>query len=132
MLEIGQGASLSKKISEEDVFCFAGITGDHNSIHLNKTVAEKSKFKKRIVHGMLVGSLISAVLGTKFPGEGTVYVEQYLRFKAPVYYDDTLTAYVVVCEIINCEKGIYKLDTKITNQDGIVVIDGYAVIQYKD
>lgn len=127
---IGQSACVSKTISESDVYGFAGIVGDFNGVHVNKVAAEQSIFKKRVAHGMLVGSFISSVLGTKFPGEGTVYMEQDLKFKAPVYYDDTITATVTVTDIVNKEKGIYRLDTNVVNQSGQVVIDGYAIIKY--
>ena len=91
-LEIGQSASFSKTISEYDVYSFAGIVGDFNPIHINSVEGEKSIFKSRIVHGMLAGSFISTVLGMKLPGEGTVYLEQNLKFKLPVFFGDTIDA----------------------------------------
>jgi 3-hydroxybutyryl-CoA dehydratase len=129
-IRIGDTASFSKTISEHDVYTFAGITGDFNTVHINKQEAEKSVFKHRIAHGMLTGSLISAVLGSKLPGEGTVYLEQDLKFKAPVYFGDTCTAHVEVVEILKPEKGIYKLNTWITNQNDEIVSEGYAVVKY--
>lgn len=129
-IEQGQSASISKTISEADVYTFAGVVGDFNGAHVNAVAAEKSIFKKRIAHGMLVGGLISAVLGTKLPGEGTIYLEQNLKFKRPVYFGDTVTATATVDKIINAEKGIYHLDTVVTNQHGENVIEGYAVVKY--
>lgn len=129
-LEQGQSASLSKTISESDVYTFAGLVGDFNGVHVNAVAAEKSIFKKQIAHGMLAGGLISAVLGTKLPGEGTIYLEQNLKFKKPVYFGDTLTATATVDKIIHVEKGIYHLDTVVTNQRGENVIEGYAVVKY--
>ena len=79
---------------------------------------------------MLSGSFISTVLGTKLPGPGTVYLEQNLKFKKPVYINDTVTAIVTVAEIININKGIYKLDTVIVNSSDEVVTDGYAIVKY--
>lgn len=131
-LIVGQSASFSKTISESDVYGFAGLVGDFNSAHLNKVEAEKSIFGDRIAHGMLVGSLISTVLGMKLPGSGTIYLEQNLVFKKPVYFGDTATATVTVEEIINSIKGIYKMRTVITNQNDDVVVDGYAIVLYKD
>ena len=131
-LVVGQSASFSKTISESDVYGFAGLVGDFNSAHLNKVEAEKSIFGDRIAHGMLVGSLISAVLGMKLPGSGTIYLEQNLIFKKPVYFGDTATATVSVEEIINKSKGIYKMKTTITNQNDDIVIDGYAIVMFKD
>lgn len=79
---------------------------------------------------MLVGGLISTVLGTKLPGEGAIYLEQNLQFKNPVYFGETVTAIVTVSEIINADKGIYKLKTVIKNENNIVTHDGYAIVKY--
>lgn len=128
---IGEYASVSKTISEYDVYGFAGIVGDFNSVHINSVAAKSSVFGDRVAHGMLVGSLFSTVLGTKLPGPGTVYLEQDLQFKKPVYFGDTITATVIVAEIINEKKGIYKLETKAVNQNDECVIDGYAVVMYR-
>lgn len=130
-VQIGKTASLSKTISESDVYCFAGLVGDFNGAHLNQIEAEKGIFGDRVAHGMLVGGLISAVLGMKLPGSGTVYLEQNLKFKKPVYFGDTVTAIVTVTDIVNKKKGIYRLDTIIKNQNGEIVTDGYAVVMYK-
>lgn len=81
---------------------------------------------------MLSGSFISTVLGTKVPGPGTIYLEQNLKFRKPVYINDTVTARVTVCEIINSEKGIYKLETTITNSSDEIVTEGYAIVKYVD
>lgn len=130
-LEIGSTALFAKTITEHDVYTYAGVTGDFNPVHINEEEAKKSIFGHRIAHGMLTGGLISTVLGNKMPGEGTVYLEQNLRFTAPVYIGDTCTACVTVTEILNQEKGIYKLETRVVNQDGRTVLDGYAVVKYK-
>lgn len=130
VIEIGQCEKFSKTITESDVCLFAGITGDYNPIHINEEVAKETIFKTRIAHGMLSGSLISTVLGTKMPGPGTIYLEQNLKFKKPVYINDTVTANVVVTEIINKEKGIYKLDTTIVNNGNEIVTEGYAIVKY--
>lgn len=131
ILEIGRTASFAKTITEHDIYAYAGLTGDFNSVHVNEEEAKKSVFGHRIAHGMLTGGLISTVLGNKLPGDGTVYLEQNLKFKAPVYIGDTCTACVKVAEILNREKGIYKLETKVVNQDGQTVSEGYAVVKYK-
>lgn len=129
-LSVGQTASFSKTITETDVYNFAGIVGDFNSVHVNAVEAEKGIFGKRVAHGMLVGSLISTVIGTKLPGPGTIYIEQDCKFLAPVFFGDTITAIVTVSEIININKGIYKLDTIAVNQENTRVIDGYAVVKH--
>lgn len=130
IISIGQCASFSKTITEYDVYGFAGITGDFNPIHINEEAALSSFAGSRIAHGMLVSGLISATLGTKLPGDGTIYLEQNLKFLHPVYIGDTCTAVVTVTDIINSEKGIYKLDTIIHNQEYKEVITGYAVVKY--
>lgn len=130
-LEIGSTALFAKTITEHDVYTYAGVTGDFNPVHINEEEAKKSIFGHRIAHGMLTGGLISTVLGNKMPGEGTVYLEQNLRFTAPVYIGDTCTACVTVTEILNQEKGIYKLETRVVNQDRRTVLEGYAVVKYK-
>lgn len=128
---IGSKASFTKTITEYDIYAFAGVTGDFNPVHIDEEKAKKSPFGHRIAHGMLTGGLISAVLGNQMPGEGTIYLEQNLKFIAPVYIGDTCTACVKIAEILNQEKGIYKLETKVVNQNGAIVSDGYAVVKYK-
>ena len=132
MIRVGDTAEFTKTISESDIYLFAGISGDFNPAHINNVMANKSQFKGRIAHGFLAGSLISAVLGTKLPGPGTVYLEQNMKFKSPVYIGDTLSARVIVSEIINSKKGIIRLSTDIINQNGDIVIDGYAVVKTAD
>ncbi|MGY4104900.1 MaoC family dehydratase [Ignavigranum ruoffiae] len=122
--EIGQSGSFTKTITEADVVLFAGVSGDLNPAHVNEVAASQGMFKKRIAHGMLGASLISAVLGMHFPGPGTIYLGQNLKFVKPVAINDTLTATVKVTSIN--DKGWLTLDTTVTNQDGDPVIKGEA------
>lgn len=131
LLNVGDSGTFSKTITEYDIYSFAGITGDFNPIHVDEEAAGKSVFQHRIAHGMLTGSLISTVIGNRMPGPGTVYLEQNLKFKAPVFIGDTCTARVTVAEVINAEKGIYRLDTQVSNQSGIIVSTGYAVVKHQ-
>lgn len=131
-LKIGESASFQKTITETDIYNYAGISGDFNSAHVNKEEAGKGPFGGCIAHGMLAAGFISAVLGTKLPGAGTIYLSQSLGFKAPVRAGDTITAIVSVKEILNEEKGIYKMETVCLNQYGVTVIDGEAVVQYRE
>lgn len=126
---IGQTACVSKTISESDVYLFAGITGDLNPIHVNKIEAGNSIFKERIVHGILVTGLISAVIGMYFPGPGTIYMQQDTRFLLPVRIGDTVTATVTLAKIINPEKGILELLTEAFNQNGEKNITGKAIVK---
>ncbi len=129
-LKVGATAEISKTITETDIYNFAGICGDFNPIHVDEVFASKTPFKKRIAHGMLGASLISTLLGTTLPGKNTIYIEQNLRFKAPVYIGDTVTAKVEVIELIK-EKNIARLKTEAYNQAGELVIDGQATVMKK-
>ena len=126
---IGMAGRFSKTISESDVYLFAGITGDLNPVHVNCTEAEKSIFKERIVHGILVVGFISNVIAMKMPGPGTIYMEQVSKFEKPVYIGDTVTANVEISEIINENKNILKLNTVVKNKHGETVISGYAIVK---
>ncbi len=126
-IKVGDKASFQKTMSESDVYLFAGVTGDVNPAHINEEYAKNTMFKKRIVHGILTSGLISTVHGMQLPGPGTIYLGQNLKFKAPVYINDTITAEVEVVEL-NVEKNIAKFKTTCTNQDGVVVIDGDSVM----
>lgn len=126
-LYVGQTASVSKTISESDVYLFAGITGDFNPAHVNEEYANGTKFKHRIAHGMLSAGLVSAVLGGHLPGPGCIYAGQTLQFLAPVYFNDTITATAEVVEILP-EKNRVTLNTTCTNQNGVQVLSGQATI----
>ncbi|MEH6472699.1 MAG: MaoC family dehydratase [Halopseudomonas sp.] len=125
-LEEGMAASCAKTISESDVYTFAGITGDNNPVHINAEYAAQTMFKERIVHGMFSAGLISAVLGTKLPGPGAIYIDQSLRFKAPVKIGDTLTATATITEI-NTERRRVVLSTVCTVA-GKTVASGSATL----
>lgn len=126
---IGTKDSVTKTISETDVYLFAGISGDFNPVHVNRVEAKKSVFSKQIVHGILVGGLLSNVIGMKLPGPGTIYMEQNLKFLKPVYIGDTITACAEISEIINETKNILRMSTKCINQNNELVVDGYAVVK---
>ena len=126
-IEVGDTAELSRTIAESDVYQYAGLTGDINPAHLNEVYAASTVFKKRIAHGMLVAGLISSVLGNQLPGNGTIYVSQSVKFLAPVYFGDTITAQVEVVEKLNEKKRVV-LKTTCVNQDGNTVVDGEAVV----
>jgi len=126
-LRPGDRDHFEKTISEADVYLYAGISGDTNPAHLSETFAERTQFKTRIAHGMLSAGLISAVLGTRLPGPGTIYLGQDLSFKAPVKIGDTIRADVEVIET-KPGKRVVKLQTTCTNQDGVVVLDGVATV----
>lgn len=122
-LEIGECASASKTISEADVYLYAGITGDFNPVHLNAEYAKTTRFKERIVHGGLVVGLMAPVIGMKLPGPGTIVIERTERFKAPVFFGDTITATARVKEKL-VEKNIVIMELEWRNQRGELVIEG--------
>ena len=126
-LEVGDTASLSKTITDADILAFADVTGDHNPVHLDDDFAQTTRFGRRIAHGMLGASLISAVLANQLPGEGTVYLSQSLQFVAPVYPGDTVTARVTVTRIRE-GKPIVTLETVCFNQRDEPLIKGEAVV----
>ena len=126
-INIGDSASVSKTVTETDVYLFAGITGDLNPAHVNDEVSSKTMFKGRIAHGMLSAGFISAVLGMYLPGPGTIYLGQELKFTKPVKFGDTVTATATVVEKLD-DKNIIKLETVCTNQNGDVVIKGMATV----
>lgn len=125
-IQLGDSASFTKTITETDVVLFGGISGDLNPAHFDEVSASASPFKARIAHGMLVSSLISTVLGTKLPGNGTIYLRQDSSFLKPVYFGDTITATVKVIE--KTEKKRVILETVCTNQHGDTVISGQATV----
>jgi acyl dehydratase len=126
-LKVGDAATLSKTIRDEDVRAFAELTGDHNPVHLDDEYAAGTRFGRRVAHGMLAASLISAALANELPGRGTVYLSQQLQFTAPVFPGDTVTARVAVTKVRE-DKPVVTLDTVCTNQRGETVIRGEAVV----
>jgi len=124
--QVGQTARVAKTITEADILLFAAVSTDTNPVHLDAEAAAASPFKERIAHGMLSAGLISAVLGTKLPGPGTIYLGQTLRFRAPVKIGDTVTAEAEVTAY-DPEKRRATLKTTCT-VGGKVVIEGEAQV----
>lgn len=124
-LTLGQVAEVTRTITIADIEAFAALTGDDNPVHLDESFAAGTRFGGRIAHGMLSAGLISAVLGTRLPGTGAIYLGQTLRFTAPVRPGDTITARAEVLELTP-EKRRVRIRTTCTNQLGDTVIDGEA------
>ena len=125
-IQIGDSATFTKTISESDVYLFAGITGDLNPAHTEAVSAANGMFKQRIAHGMLSAGFISAVLGTKLPGPGAIYVSQSLNFKGPVRVGDTVLTRVVVADLF-AQKRRAMFDCTCTVADK-VVLTGEAIL----
>lgn len=126
--KVGDKATLSKAFTESEVKNFAKISLDDNPIHLDREYAESTVFGQRIVHGILVASLLSGLMGGKFPGHGTVYLGQSLNFKAPVYIDEEVEASVEVIKIRE-DKPIITLKTQCVKSDGTIALEGEAVVK---
>ncbi len=126
-LSVGQVAELAKTVTESDIVLFAGVTGDFNPVHIDAEAAKQSVFGERIAHGMLSAGFISAVLGMRLPGPGSIYLSQTLRFTKPVRIGDTVTARVEVVEVIAAKRRV-RLATTCRNQNDEVVVEGEAVV----
>ena len=125
-LQVGMTERYEQTITDADVKAFAGLSGDNNPVHMSEEYAEKSRFKKRIAHGLLSASFFSAMFGTKLPGNGCVYVSQSLNFRRPVYIGDTVEATVEIFKIDKKKSRVFfKTVCKVKNK---VVIDGEAEI----
>jgi len=126
-LQIGQIHESRVTITEEMIECFAQATGDYNPIHLDEDYAKGTIFKTRVVHGMLQAGILSGILGTRFPGVGTIYLSQTLKFMKPVFIGDEITFCLKVLELIK-EKNRVRLETVCTNQRGETVVSGEALV----
>lgn len=126
-LKIGDTFSSTKQITDKEIHTFAELVNDYNPIHLDDEYAATTRFGKRIAHGLLTSGLISGVLGYQLAERKVLYLSQTLKFTAPVFVDDTITAAATV-KAIREDKPIVTLDTICTNQNGETVVKGEAVI----
>ncbi|MDB5745008.1 MAG: Phosphate butyryltransferase [Polaromonas sp.] len=126
-ISVGASASLQRLVTERDIQLFAAVSGDVNPTHVDALYAKTGHFQEIIAHGMLGGSLISTVLGTQFPGPGTIYLGQTLKFLKPVHVGDTLVVTVTVTALEAASRQVW-LDTRCTDQDGDVVLQGEAQV----
>ena len=106
-IAVGMSAVYTRTFTEEIVKLFADVSGDTNPLHLNETFASQTRFKKRIIHGMLTTSLWSTLVGTRLPGPGSAYTSQELKFIKPVHIGDTVTAKVTVTDIDHEKQRVY-------------------------
>ena len=126
--KVGDTVSISKTISDSDVRTFAEISGDHNPVHLDDKYAANTVFGRRIAHGILTASLISSAIANHLPGPGTLYLGQTLKFVAPAFPGDTITATITVTAVRE-DKPILTLQTVCKNQAGQTVIEGEATVK---
>src|SRR5208337_1623280 len=125
-IAVGDSSTLSRTLTKDDIALFAVMSGDVNPAHLDQQYAEASMFHRIIAHGMWGGALVSAVLGTRLPGPGTIYLGQDLQFRKPVGLGDTITVTVTAKEK-RPEQRIVIFDCRCVNQNGEEVITGTAV-----
>jgi len=128
-MAVGAKASMERTITEQDIESFAKLSGDFSPIHMDEEYAKNTRFKGRIAHGMITAGLISAVLGTKLPGDGTIYLSQTLKFMAPVRIGETVVVEVEVLEMDATKNRARIRTTGKTEQAGLVV-DGEAFVMY--
>lgn len=126
-LEVGLSAERTTTVTETHLVLFSGLTGDFNPLHVNEAAAAESLFSGRVAPGILVAGFVSAVLGTKLPGPGCVYMNQTLRFLAPVRPGQTITARVEVVEIMSDRRRV-RLRTTCRPVDGDLVLEGEAEV----
>ena len=127
VLQVGDSASVTRTFSAADVEAFAALSGDHNPVHLDAEFAATTQFGQRVCHGALVTSLFSTLLGTQLPGEGSIYVSQESKFRAPVFLDEEVIATVEITDI-NEKRAMLTLKTTVVNAAAKVVVKGEAVM----
>ncbi len=125
-LAVGQSAEITRVVGAADVEAFAEVSGDTNPAHLDEAYAQTTPFGGRIAHGMLAAAYVSAVLGTKLPGPGAIYLSQSLRFRRPVKIGDPVTARVTV-KALDAKKSHVTLET-LCLVNGKTVLDGEALV----
>jgi 3-hydroxybutyryl-CoA dehydratase len=127
-IQVGDTVEFTRTVTSDDIVAFANVTGDTNPLHLDDAYAAKTRFKRRIAHGMLSAGFISAALGTRLaPHACVVYLSQTLRFQRPVYIGDTVTARVEVTKI-DPSRRFVTLTTTCANQDGEDLLTGEALV----
>jgi 3-hydroxybutyryl-CoA dehydratase len=125
-LSIGQSAEMSRVVGAADIEAFADVSGDLNPVHLDDAYAKTTAFGERIAHGMLGAAYISAILGTRLPGPGAIYLSQSLRFRRPVKIGDLVVARATVT-VLDADKSRATLET-VCEVSGKSVIEGEAVV----
>ena len=125
-LSVGQRAELARQVTEADLAAFADVTGDHNPVHLDEAYAASTPFGGRIAHGMLSAGYISALIASKLPGPGAIYVSQTLRFRRPVRIGDVVTAVAEITTIDEAKARVTMTTSCLVG--GKAVLEGEAVI----
>lgn len=125
-IHIGMRVSYSQTITDADIKAYAGLSGDHNPVHISEEYAEKSRYGRRLAHGLMSVGFFSALFGMRLPGPGCVYVSQNIKFKRPVYINDTVTAIAEVTNVcIKSKRVFFSTNCYVKNK---IVITGDAEI----
>lgn len=127
---VGQQVTIERSFGLEEVIAYAKLTGDDNPLHIDAEFAQKSRFGKNIVHGMFVMGVVSKILGTMLPGNGTIYLGQDVKFKRPVYVDQKVF-FVVTITDIEAEKRFIYLSTNVMDENGKCLVEGNARVLYE-
>ena len=136
-IKIGESAEMKRSFSAQDVSTFAQLSGDYNPLHFDAEFARNSLFKDRIVHGVLVSSLLSKLAGTVMPGAGSIYMSQEIRFLKPVYIDQAVVARVVLKEALSTRKSgdkkvIFVVETEVRSEEGDLLVSGISRLYHPD
>lgn len=127
---VGQKARIEKIFSLEEVIAYAKLTGDNNPLHVDSEYAKESRFGDNIVHGMFVMGVISKILGTVLPGNGTIYLGQDVKFKKPVYVNQKVMIQVEITQIEE-ERNLIYLSTSVWDTEGKCLVEGNAKVLYE-
>lgn len=125
-IKVGDRASRTLAVGEEHIELFARLTGDRNPLHFDDAFARGTRFGRRVVQGGVTAGLLNAIVAMDLPGPGSVFMEQQLRYLAPVHPGDTITAAVTITSV-HATKPVYGLAVRVDRQDGVVVLEGTAV-----
>jgi acyl dehydratase len=128
-LKKGVRRSFSVQVTKRDVFAFAELSGDKNPLHLDEAYCSLTEFKRPVVHGVLINSYISRMIGMEIPGEGALWLKQSIEFRSPVFYDDVLLVTAVV-EGVNHPLNVLSLSFDVKNDRGVTVLSGTADVKY--
>ena len=130
-IQPGDTASISRCFSEEDVAAFAALSGDYNPLHMDDEFAGQTRFQRRVVHGMLVASYVSTLIGMRLPGAGSLWVQQSFRWQKPVHIGDTIE---ITLKVKHKSSGLRTVTVEISavNQDGVTVMSGEGAVSVPD